>query len=103
MKPVSIEGNDFVREGAPHRILAGALHYFRVVPEYWHDRLLKLGACGLNTVETYVSWNLHEPSPGQFRFEGMLDIERYLRTAGELGLDAIVRPGPYICSEWDLG
>lgn len=103
MKPVSIEGNDFVRDGAPHRILAGALHYFRVVPEYWHDRLLKLGACGLNTVETYVSWNLHEPSPGQFRFEGMLDIERFLRTAGELGLDAIVRPGPYICSEWDLG
>jgi len=89
--------------GRSTRILAGAIHYFRVVPEYWKDRLTKLAACGLNTVETYVPWNLHEPRPGSFRFDGMLDIARYVTTAAELGLRVIIRPGPYICAEWDLG
>ena len=60
-------------------------------------------ACGLNTVETYVPWNLHEPRPGKFNFEGLADIVRFIETAGELGLHVIVRPGPYICSEWEFG
>ena len=55
------------------------------------------------TLETYVAWNLHEPRPGEFCFEGGLDIERFVREAGELGLNVIVRPGPYICAEWDFG
>jgi beta-galactosidase len=100
---LSVEGDQFVVDGQPARILSGAIHYFRVVPEYWYDRLAKLKACGLNTVETYVPWNMHEPQPGNFRFEGMLDIERFIRIAAELELMVIVRPGPYICSEWDLG
>jgi beta-galactosidase len=79
------------------------MHYFRVPPAYWRDRLYKLRAMGLNTVETYVAWNLHEPEPGTFRFDGSLDLVAYLRCAAELGLHAIVRPGPYICSEWDFG
>jgi len=79
------------------------MHYFRIPPAYWRDRLLKLRAMGLNTVETYVAWNLHEPEPGTFRFDAGLDLVRYLTIAAELGLHAIVRPGPYICSEWDLG
>lgn len=98
-----VEGDHFIRNGAAHRILSGALHYFRVVPEYWEDRLLKYRACGLNTVETYIAWNLHEPSPGNFCFEGMLDLRRFIKLAGSLGLDVILRPGPYICAEWDLG
>lgn len=100
---LSIQGNDFVRNGRPVRLLSGALHYFRVVPEYWRDRLIKLREMGLNTVETYVPWNLHEPQPGEYCFTGDVDIERYLSIAHEVGLMAIVRPGPYICSEWDLG
>ena len=84
-------------------ILSGAIHYFRVHPEYWRDRLLKLKACGLNTVETYVPWNLHEPKEGQFNFEGLADIVSFVQLAGDLGLKAIVRPGPYICSEWEYG
>lgn len=103
MPALSIQGNAFYRNGQPVRLLSGAMHYFRVVPEYWRDRLLKLKAMGLNTVETYVPWNLHEPRPGRFRFSGQLDIVRYLTLAAELDLMAIVRPGPYICSEWDLG
>ncbi len=100
---LTISGNRFLLNGQPFRILSGAMHYFRIPPENWADRLYKLRAMGLNTVETYVAWNLHEPRPGEFHFEGGLDLARYLRLAAEQGLQAIVRPGPYICSEWDFG
>jgi len=73
------------------------------VPEYWRDRLVKLKACGLNTVETYVPWNAHEPEAGKFLFDGMLNIERFIQLAAELDLLVIVRPSPYICAEWDFG
>lgn len=94
---------DFLLDGKPFQIISGSIHYFRVVPEYWRDRLEKLRAMGCNTVETYVPWNLHEPAPGQFCFTGMLDLAAFLRTAQELGLWAIVRPSPYICAEWEFG
>ena len=84
-------------------ICSGAIHYFRTLPEQWYDRLYKLKCCGLNTVETYCSWNLHEPIEGEFNFEGMADIERFIKTAEELGLYVIIRPGPYICAEWENG
>jgi len=103
MSRFEVDDDQFLLDGQRMRILAGAMHYFRVVPEYWEDRLLKLKACGLNTVETYVPWNMHEPHPGEFCFAGMLDIERFISLAAELDLLVIVRPGPYICSEWDLG
>ena len=103
MSILSIHENSFQRNGKPVVLLSGAMHYFRVVPEYWSDRLIKLKAMGLNTVETYVAWNMHEPRPGQFDFSGPLDIVKYIEQAAELDLMVIVRPGPYICSEWDLG
>ena len=93
----------FLLDGQPITILSGAIHYFRTVPEYWEDRLLKLKACGLNAVETYTCWNLHERKEGEFDFSGMLDIERFIETAKRLGLLVILRPGPYICAEWDFG
>lgn len=96
-------GRQFLRGGPPHRIFSGALHYFRIVPEYWRDRMLKCRAMGLNTLETYVAWNLHEPRPGTFSFEGLLDLRRFVCLAGDLGMDVILRPGPYICAEWELG
>ncbi|MFD0713459.1 beta-galactosidase family protein [Paenibacillus sp. GCM10027626] len=98
-----IAGKELVFNGKPIRLLSGAIHYFRVVPEYWEDRLRKLQACGFNTVETYVPWNLHEPEEGKFCFEGMADLERFIRVAGDLGLHVIVRPSPYICAEWEFG
>nr|XP_040026749.1 beta-galactosidase-1-like protein 2 isoform X2 [Gasterosteus aculeatus aculeatus] len=95
--------SQFTLGGEPFRILGGSIHYFRVPRAYWEDRLLKMKACGLNTLTTYVPWNLHEPERGVFDFEDQLDLEAYLRLAGRLGLWVILRPGPYICGEWDLG
>lgn len=103
MSKFETKGNQFVYNNEPIRILSGAVHYFRIVPDYWKDRLMKLKACGLNTVETYIPWNFHEPSPGQFQFEGMADVAGFVRLAGELGLHVIVRPSPYICAEWEFG
>ena len=103
MSKFTIEKDGFYLNGEPFRVLAGAIHYFRVPAEYWRDRLIKLKACGFNTVETYVAWNLHEMQEGVFDYSDMLDIEKFLDIAQELGLYAIVRPGPYICSEWDFG
>ncbi|XP_051254286.1 beta-galactosidase-1-like protein 2 isoform X2 [Dicentrarchus labrax] len=95
--------SQFTLERKPFRILGGSIHYFRVPRAYWEDRLLKMKACGLNTLTTYVPWNLHEPEQGVFNFEDQLDLDAYLRLAANLGLWVILRPGPYICAEWDLG
>lgn len=93
----------FSLDGRPLRLLSGALHYFRVLPEQWPQRLRMLRAMGLNTVETYVPWNLHEPRPGAYDFAGIADLDRFLHATREAGLHAIVRPSPYICAEWDNG
>lgn len=95
--------DNFYMDGKPVKIISGAFHYFRTVPEYWRDRLEKLKNLGCNTVETYVPWNLHEREKGKFCFEGILDIERFIRLAQELGLYVILRPSPYICAEWEFG
>ena len=100
---LEMKDRKFYLDGKPFHIYSGAMHYFRIPEEYWLDRLLKLKASGLNTVETYVPWNWHEPKKGQFKFDGMLDIEKFVKTAQDLGLYVIVRPGPYICAEWDFG
>ncbi|MEK6570179.1 MAG: beta-galactosidase family protein [Bacteroidota bacterium] len=89
--------------GKPYRIFSGEMHYSRIPQEYWIDRLLKAKAMGLNTICTYIFWNLHEPQPGRFDFSGRLDVAKYIRTAQEIGLNVTIRPGPYVCSEWDLG
>lgn len=93
----------FYLDGKPFQIISGAIHYFRVVPEYWRDRLEKLKAMGCNTVETYVPWNVHEPKKGQFCFDGLADVRRFVTTAQELGLYVILCPSPYICAEWEFG
>ncbi len=98
-----IKDNEFRLDGKKYNVYSGAMHYFRIPHEYWEDRLTKLKLAGFNTVETYVCWNLHEPKKGEFCFEGDLDIAEYIATAGRLGLNVIVRPGPYICAEWEAG
>lgn len=103
MTQLKIADKQFQWEDKPLQIISGAIHYFRVVPEYWEDRLLKLKACGFNTVETYLAWNLHEPEEGEFCFEGIADVERFVRTAEKVGLHVILRPSPYICAEWEFG
>lgn len=93
----------FLRHGTPHQIVSGALHYFRVHPDLWRDRLRRLKALGCDTVETYVAWNLHAPTPDTVTFEGQADLGAFLDLAAEEGLDIIARPGPYICAEWEGG
>ena len=93
----------FYIDEEPIRIFSGAIHYFRSMKEQWRDLLLKLKYAGLNTVETYCCWNLHEPQKGQFCFEGNLDLEYFISLAQEIGLYVILRPGPYICAEWEFG
>lgn len=100
---LTIKDSEFKMDGKSFRIYSGSMHYFRIMPEYWEDRLKKLKAAGFNTVETYVCWNMHEPKKGEFDFTGRFDIRRFIKTAQEVGLYAIVRPGPYICAEWDFG
>ena len=103
MNTFEIAGDDFLLDGEPHRILSGALHYFRVHPDDWADRIHKARLMGLNTIETYVPWNAHEPQEGEWRADGPLDLDRFLRAIADEGMHAIVRPGPYICAEWDNG
>ena len=103
MKGIKIDKNKIYINGKAEKIMAGAIHYFRVHPDYWRDRLVKLKEMGCNCVETYVCWNIHEKREGEFDFSGWLDVGKFLDMAAEEGLYAIVRPGPYICSEWDFG
>ncbi|MEV6103338.1 beta-galactosidase family protein [Streptomyces sp. NPDC051940] len=101
MAEFAITDEAFVLDGRPVRLLSGAMHYFRVPEEHWPHRLRMLRAMGLNCVETYVAWNLHEPRPGGYR--DVAALGRFLDAAHAEGLMAIVRPGPYICAEWENG
>lgn len=98
-----IKGKKFYKNGEEVRLISGAIHYFRMFKQQYEDRLLKLKACGFNTVETYVPWNLHEPKEGQFVFDGFYDFNEFIKTAEKLDLMVIVRPGPFICAEWEMG
>ena len=100
---IGIEGDHFIFDGKPLQIISGELHYERIPREYWRDRLQKARAMGLNTISTYVFWNVHEPKPGVYDFSGSLDVAAFIRIAQEEGLHVILRPGPYACAEWDLG
>lgn len=98
-----VEGDHFALDGKPFRILAGEMHYARVPRAYWRDRLRKAKAMGLNTITTYVFWNVHEPQPGVYDFSGNNDVAEFIREAQEEGLYVNLRPGPYSCAEWDFG
>ncbi len=103
MAKVEVSAGAIRLDGVPTQIISGTIHYFRICPEQWADRIAKAKMLGLNAIETYVCHNLHEPKPGEFDFSGMLDLEAFLDEIHKAGLYAIVRPGPYICAEWDNG
>ena len=94
---------DFLLNGKPIRLLCGELHFARIPREYWVHRLQMLKAMGCNTVATYDFWNLHEPTPGRWNFVGMADLAAFIKLAQEEGLWVMLRPGPYVCAEWELG
>ncbi|MBE6406172.1 MAG: beta-galactosidase [Lentisphaerae bacterium] len=103
MKTVEIKDGKIFIDNDPVQLISGALHYFRVHPELWDDRLDKAVALGLNAVETYIPWNLHEPHPGEYCFSGIADLPAFINKVQAHGLKLILRPGPYICAEWDNG
>jgi len=97
------KGSEFLLDGKPYQILSGEMHYPRVPRAYWEDRLKKAKAMGLNTICTYLFWNLHEPKPGVWDFEDNNDFVAFIKACQKEGLHVIVRPGPYVCTEWDCG
>lgn len=98
-----IKNGNFVFDGEPTRIVSGEMHYARIPHQYWRHRLQMVKAMGLNTVATYVFWNLHEPEEGKWDFNGDKDLAGFIKIAGEEGLHVILRPGPYACAEWEFG
>ena len=102
-KSFTVEGDQFVLDGTPFRILSGEIHYFRIPRIYWEDRLRRVKALGFNAIQTYIPWNFHEENEGETSFEGDRDFLAFLSLADELGLLVLLRPGPYICAEWDWG
>jgi beta-galactosidase len=99
----AVEGDHFTLDGKPFKVLSGELHYSRIPREYWHARLKMAKAMGLNTIATYVFWNIHEPAPGHYDFTGQNDLAAFIKAAQQEGLYVILRSGPYSCAEWDLG
>uniref|UniRef100_A0A8C9FFT7 Galactosidase beta 1 n=1 Tax=Pavo cristatus TaxID=9049 RepID=A0A8C9FFT7_PAVCR len=100
---IDYDCNCFVKDGHPFRYISGSIHYSRVPRYYWKDRLLKMKMAGLDAIQTYVPWNYHEPQMGVYDFSGDRDLEYFLQLASETGLLVILRAGPYICAEWDMG
>lgn len=98
-----IKDGNFQFDGKPVQLICGEMHYPRIPHEYWRDRMKRAKAMGINAISTYVFWNYHERQPGVFDFEGQADLARFIRTAQEEGLYVILRPGPYVCAEWDFG
>lgn len=93
----------FLLDGKPFQIISGEMHYPRVPREAWRARMKMAKAMGINTIGTYVFWNLHEPQKGKFDFSGNNDIVDFVKTAQEEGLWVILRPSPYVCAEWEFG
>jgi beta-galactosidase len=101
--PLAAKDGQLILNGKPFRIISGEMHYPRIPREYWRARLKMAKAMGLNTITTYVFWNAHEAQPGHYDFSGQNDVAEFIREAQQEGLYVILRPGPYVCSEWEFG
>ena len=93
----------FMLDGEPFVIKAAELHYPRIPRPYWEHRIDMCKALGMNTVCLYVFWNAHEPTPDNFDFEGQNDLRAFVELCAEKGMKVILRPGPYVCAEWEMG
>ena len=98
-----IGSEEFLLDGKPFQIRCGELHFARVPKPYWRHRIRMCRAMGLNAVCAYLFWNFHEQSPGVFDFAGDRDVAEFCRIAQEEGMWVLLRPGPYVCAEWEFG
>jgi len=99
----AIEGDHFILKGKRIQVLSGEMHYARVPRAYWAARMKMIRAMGLNTLATYVFWNVHEPAPGVYDFAGNNDLVAFIKLAKSEGLHVLLRAGPYSCAEWEFG
>ena len=99
----SMDDKSFLLDGKPFQMISGEMHYPRVPREAWRARMKMAKSMGLNTIGTYVFWNLHEPQKDKFDFTGNNDIAEFVKVAGEEGLWVVLRPSPYVCAEWEFG
>ena len=99
----TIGKSTFLLNGKPFTVKAAELHYTRIPAPYWEHRIEMCKALGMNTICLYVFWNIHEQTEGQFDFTGQNDIAAFCRLAQKHGMYVIVRPGPYVCAEWEMG
>jgi len=99
----AVANGQFTLDGKPFRVISGEMHYPRIPRAYWRERFRMAKAMGLNTITTYVFWNVHEPQPGVYDFSGNNDVAEFIREAQQEGLYVILRPGPYVCAEWEWG
>lgn len=97
----AIKDDSFVKDGQPFTLRSGSLHYFRVPPAYWEDRMRRMKALGLNSVTMYVAWNFHEEEEGIIH--GLGNVTGFLEAAKATDMLVLFRPGPYICGEWEMG
>ena len=103
MDRIEVRPDGIYLDGEKFFMLSGDFHYFRTLPGGWKRRMELMKDFGITAITTYVSWNLHEPKKGEFCFEGLCDLDLFLRTAEEVGLKVVMRCSPYMCSEWDMG
>ncbi|MVN92810.1 glycoside hydrolase family 35 protein [Mucilaginibacter aquatilis] len=99
----ALGNTDFLLDGKPFQMISGEIHYPRVPREAWRSRMKMAKAMGLNTIGTYVFWNVHEPQKGVFNFTGNNDIVEFVNIARQEGLWVVLRPSPYVCAEWEFG
>lgn len=98
-----VSGDHFELNGQPFQVISGELHYARIPRQYWRARMEMAKAMGVNTIATYVFWNVHEPRPGVYNFSGDADLAAFLKIAAEEHLYVLLRAGPYSCAEWEFG
>ena len=99
----SIGDKTFLLDGTPFLIKAAEMHYTRIPAEYWEHRIQMCKALGMNTICIYAFWNIHEQKEGEVDFKGQNDIAAFCRLAQKHGMYIMLRPGPYVCSEWEMG
>jgi beta-galactosidase len=99
----TVSDGHFALDGKPFQIVSGEMHYPRIPREYWRARLKMAKAMGLNAITMYTFWNVHERVPGTYDFSGQNDVAEFVREAQQEGLYVILRPGPYVCAEWEFG
>lgn len=102
-KPFAVGDKTFLLNGKPFVVKAAEVHYPRIPRPYWEHRIKMCKALGMNTLCLYVFWNIHEQQEGVYDFTGQNDVAEFCRLAQKNGMYVIVRPGPYVCAEWEMG